>query len=325
MRTGAVIVAAKISERMARIRQLVDIDTANIAERVIVNFRRAGVKDIVVVTGYNAGQFEKELKRFDVSFVRNNDYGSTQMFDSAKMGFEALADMPEKCGRVFFCPFGVPFFSDKTVRAMMQMMDANPGAKMIIPSFSGRDGHPLLIDCEALPELLSYDGGRGMKGAFESLDAGSVIRLAVDDAGTVRAADTRDSYQKLMDIHNERIMHPVVKLSLASTTSFFGPGSAELLKEVDRCGNVREACANCGFSYSKGWSLLKRCEEKYGYKIVERRVGGRNGGAAYVTDKGHDLLAIYETMQSEISDAADARFRELMHEYHLTDREDNDR
>ena len=51
MSIGAVIVAAGMSTRMKDFKQLMKIGDLTMAERVIVNFRRAGVKDIVMVTG----------------------------------------------------------------------------------------------------------------------------------------------------------------------------------------------------------------------------------------------------------------------------------
>ena len=53
---------------------------------------------------------------------------------------------------------------------------------------------------------------------------------------------------------------------------------------------MREACAKTGMSYSKGWKLIHTAEEETGWKIVERMSGGKNGGEAYITERGHMLL-----------------------------------
>ena len=320
MRYGAVITADRLTSRLSQYRKLMNIGDLGIAERVIVNFLRAGVNDIIMITGYNAELLEKSLRKFDIEFIRNEEYETSQMLDSAKMG---LRQIKERCDRVFFCPVDVPFFTDQTVADEMHTMDENPDISVIIPSFEGRGGHPILIDCRVLPDILAYDGDRGMKGAYESLPPGSTARAVVDDAGAVIGAETREAYQKLVDLHNDRLMHPQIKLTFATTTSFFGPGSVELLREIDRCGNVREACEKCGFSYSKGWTILKRCEEKSGYTIVERQTGGQNGGAAFVTDKGRDLLAVYDELSKEIEEIAEERFRELMDKHHLTGEAEN--
>ena len=314
MRYGAVIVAAGMSTRMKQFKQLMKIGEMSIAERVIVNFRRAGVEDIAMVTGFNAEQLEKSLRGFDIHFIRNGNYASTQMFDSARLGLEYLNG---RCDRVFFCPVDVPFFTDQTVTEEIALMDADPALKVIVPQCGGRDGHPLLLDGGILPAILAHNGERGMKGAYESLPAGSVVRITVEDEGAVTDADTMDDFRKLVDIHNERILHPLVRLSFASTSAFFGPGTVQLLKEIDRCGNVRDACEKCGFSYSKGWSIIKSCEEKFGYEIVERQVGGITGGTARVTAKGRDLLSVYEELEDELSRLAVMRFRELMRKHQL--------
>ena len=151
MRYGAVITAERMTVRLRQYKQLMNIGDLGIAERVIVNFRRAGVEDIVMVTGYNAENLEKSLKKFNVDFVRNPDYETSQMLDSAKLGFEHIRG---KCDRVFFCPGDIPFFTDRTVTDEMDMMDRNPDISVIIPSYNGRGGHPLLIDCRILPEIL---------------------------------------------------------------------------------------------------------------------------------------------------------------------------
>lgn len=315
MRYGAVILAAGMSTRMKQFKQLMKIGDMSIAERVIVNFRRAGVHDIVMVTGYNADQLEKALRGFDLTFVRNKKYETTEMFDSAKLGLDALNG---KCDRVFFCPVDVPFFTDQTVTDEIRMMDEHPEIKVIVPTCGGRDGHPLLIDGKVVPRILAHTGERGMKGAYESLPEGSVVRIIVDDEGAVTDADTQDDFRKLVDIHNERLLHPLIRLSFATTTPFFGPGTVDLIREIDKCGNVREACEKCGFSYSKGWTIIKSCEEKFGYTIIDRQAGGQTGGSATVTDKGHDLLAVYEELEAELGSAAEQRFRELMKKHGLT-------
>ena len=112
-------------------------------------------------------------------------------------------------------------------------------------------------------------------------------------------------------------MRPKIKVMFAGTGKFFGPGAADLLREIDICGNVRKACAKCGFSYSKGWTIIRRCEEELGYPVVERQPGGQSGGSARVTDKGRDLLAAYEELESELNTAAEERFDDIMQKYGL--------
>ena len=78
MRVGAVIVAAGMSTRMDDFKQLMKIGNLTMVERVVINFLRTGVKDIVMVTGYRADEVEKSLRHFGITFLRNEDYETTQ-------------------------------------------------------------------------------------------------------------------------------------------------------------------------------------------------------------------------------------------------------
>ena len=126
---------------------------------------------------------------------------------------------------------------------------------------------------------------------------------------------TRLVYNKSMKKEDIRSQ---IKLKFSKDRSFFGKGTVMLLEEIDKCGNVRTACENCGFSYSKGWTILKRCEGGLGYKIVERHQGGKSGGKAEVTDEGRKLMMIYKELLEETSDYAEKRFREMMAENGLS-------
>lgn len=117
-----------------------------------------------------------------------------------------------------------------------------------------------------------------------------------------------------MDTKDKKL-RAAVKLMFIYEDKFFGPGPVQLMREIDRCGNVREACENCGFSYSKGWTILKRCEEQLGYKVVDRQAGGQAGGAARISEKGRELMKLYDMMEEELTEIARKRFAELAEEH----------
>ena len=342
MRCGAVIVAAGLSTRLKQLKQLTKIGNINLAERVLVNLRKAGVSDIVMVTDSNAGKIEKALKKYDIEFIRREDCEIRSMFESAGPG---LACLKGRCERIFLSPVDVPFFTDRTLSGEMAAMDGDPSVKMVVPVCRGKEGYPLLIRENALAGILACSGEAGLKEVCPALAEGAVLKLDTDDEGIIpctvaknviadtgvgSAADesgnesaladtyTRIDFRKLADIHNEKILHPEIKLMLASTSSFFGPGAAELLKEIQQCGNVKDACERCGFSYSKGWKIIKGCEEKYGHSVVERQPGGQTGGTAGVTEAGQGLLAAYEELETSLAEFAEEKFRKLMKKYRLT-------
>ena len=69
MQTGALIVAAGKSSRMGDFKPMLQLGSISIAQRVINNFRQAGISKIVVVTGYHADVLECHLASNNVVFL----------------------------------------------------------------------------------------------------------------------------------------------------------------------------------------------------------------------------------------------------------------
>lgn len=107
------------------------------------------------------------------------------------------------------------------------------------------------------------------------------------------------------------VIYPKVKVQLAGTEPFYGPGMKQLLKSIKEQGSVREACEKMGLSYSKGRRMIERAEKELGYTIVERSHGGKNGGNARVTEAGSSLLEKYEKFEAEIEEAARKMYHEI--------------
>ena len=137
MRTGAVIAAAGRPGGYSSYDGLEHIKGSSMVRRMISTFRRAGVEDIVIVTGYRAEETEKDLVKLGAVFLRMDNYEDEQMLDFAVRGISYLADT---CDRIFFCPADVPLFSEKTVREMMDR--ASP---VVIPVCGERKGHPVFL------------------------------------------------------------------------------------------------------------------------------------------------------------------------------------
>ena len=86
MEIGAVIVAAGMSSRMGDFKPMLSIGEISVAQRVVATLRQAGAERVVVVTGYNADDLERHLARSGAVFVRNVNYRTTELFDSALIG-----------------------------------------------------------------------------------------------------------------------------------------------------------------------------------------------------------------------------------------------
>lgn len=303
MRTGAVIAAAGSPGGFRAYEKLEHTDRRDMLRRMIDTFRRAGVEDVAVVTGFQAQETEKSLAKLGAVFLRCRDYESKQMLDFAVMGFQYL----KNCSRIFFCPADVPLFAEDTLRKMLAK-----DAPVVIPVHGGRKGHPVLIDAALTEQIACYRGGRGLKGAIDASGAETEL-LPVDDDGVLVRARREDRFEDLASGEKRAEIHPKVKLQLVRNEPFFGPGMMVLLKQIDLLGNVREACEKAGMSYSKGWSLIRTAEKELGRPVVERSPGGKNGGIAQVSPAGHRLMEQYEHLERQVAEFAEKKYREIFH------------
>ena len=88
----------------------------------------------------------------------------------------------------------------------------------------------------------------------------------------------------------------------------FGRGRALLLRAIDRYGSISSAAKEVNISYRKAWSYIKSMEERLGIKLVERKIGGRYGGGAALTDDAREFLRKYEQLEKGIRNIVDERF-----------------
>ncbi len=99
------------------------------------------------------------------------------------------------------------------------------------------------------------------------------------------------------------------KIWLETTGKAFGDGPCEILCRVDRLGSLRAAAEGMNMSYSHAWNLVKRLEQRLGFKLLHFQVGGRSGGGASLTPEARDLLNRYQEVKREAENALAALFR----------------
>lgn len=77
-----------------------------------------------------------------------------------------------------------------------------------------------------------------------------------------------------------------------------GPGKAELLERIDRCGSIAAAGREMGMSYKRAWTLIETLNGMFRSPLVERTRGGPRGGGAQLTETGRQILAIYRRFEA---------------------------
>ncbi|MBQ6582429.1 MAG: LysR family transcriptional regulator [Mogibacterium sp.] len=111
---------------------------------------------------------------------------------------------------------------------------------------------------------------------------------------------------------NNKDHHPEALFRVRGSTVFWGPGLQELLGRIQVTGSIKRAAQEMYMSYSKARRLIAIAEEELGYPVVESHSGGSARGSTRLTAEGLRCYQLYETIQQEVQDHCERRFRELL-------------
>ncbi len=72
----------------------------------------------------------------------------------------------------------------------------------------------------------------------------------------------------------------------------------DILRRVGELGSISEAARAAGVSYKAAWQAVDTLTNLARVPLVERTVGGSGGGGAQLTDAGHQLLDMADTLHA---------------------------
>ncbi len=294
-KTGAVLVATESFSGKETWNPMLPFGDSTIALHIITTLEELNVSPILIVTDSFSEKLEEHLFYNTVQFLKSERFEETQMAERFKMGARAIAG---ECQRILFLPMNLPAILPSTYRQML-MVDA----KYVRAVYEGTSAFPILLYCEAAEQFWKQDG----KGV-------PITHVEVKDEGVVRGVNTKEEYEKLIQWNYERgggyPIHPLVRVCLTANKVFFGPGTAQLLENIEKTGSIQEACVQMEMSYSKGSRLIKKAERQLGFPVTERRAGGLGGGGTMLTREGKRLLKQYKSLVEEVQKSADNLYQD---------------
>lgn len=151
------------------------------------------IDEVVVVLGHQSRRVAKALDNLPVGFVINerHDRGqSTSVRAGVRAAKRARADA------VVIALGDMPFVSPSTVSGLIDR-NRETDENVVVPTYRGQRGNPVLFSAEMFEELMSLTGDTGAKQLFESTDA---VRFETDDFGTRIDIDTPEDLDRIESI-----------------------------------------------------------------------------------------------------------------------------
>lgn len=154
-----------------------------VIQRTVENMYDA-VDRIWVVTGWQADRVRALLAGYDkVHCVLNENY-SQGMFRSVKVGLAQIS-----ATRAFLQPGDCALIQPEVYRQML-LVDAD----IVIPTFAGKKGHPVLFRHTVIPEILALPDDAILR---DYIQARGFTTIAVEDDGILIDLDTPEDYKAL--------------------------------------------------------------------------------------------------------------------------------
>jgi len=89
-----------------------------------------------------------------------------------------------------------------------------------------------------------------------------------------------------------------------------GGGKTALLLAVDRLGSIQRAADEFGMSYRHAWGVIKKIEQRAGFKMVETKMGGKEGGGAQLTPKAKAFVKRANSLFRALQAIAEKRVKQ---------------
>ncbi len=88
-----------------------------------------------------------------------------------------------------------------------------------------------------------------------------------------------------------------------------GGGKTALLLAIDRLGSIQRAADQFGMSYRHAWGIIQKIEKRAGFKLIDTKLGGKEGGGARLTPRGKAFVDRTDSLFRDLQAMVEKRFK----------------
>lgn len=187
---GAIVLAAGESTRMGTQKLLLPYAGSTVIEEIVDQVLRSGVDACVVVTGHEPERIREGLGARDILFAQNDRYREG-MLSSVRAGL-AVPDTSWSAAIILLGD--QPSVRSATIDVLIESHSTRP-EDIVVPSFEGRRGHPLLVPMRFREEILERFDETGLRGLLRAHPE-SVTEVSVDTKSILEDLDYPEDYQR---------------------------------------------------------------------------------------------------------------------------------
>jgi molybdenum cofactor cytidylyltransferase len=197
VRVSAILLGAGESKRMGVNKLSLPWGKKTVFEHCLDTLLRSNVKEVVVVLN-NRTKRMLQFRGKRAKVIMNPHYREG-MSTSIRRGIRATD--PNSQG-ILIALGDQPLLQKRTINALIRAFGQKRGS-IVLPSYRGRGGHPVLFDRCYKKMLLSLQGDVGGKSIIER-DPGNVIKVRTKSEAVIKDIDTWKDYKKECRIKKNR-------------------------------------------------------------------------------------------------------------------------
>jgi molybdenum cofactor cytidylyltransferase len=188
-RIAAIVLAAGRSTRMGGPNKLL----AEIARRPLVRIAAeealaSRAKPVIVVTGHQRDHVEQVLAGLPVRLVHNPDFAQG-LGTSLAAG---IAAVPADADGAIVCLGDMPQVDTALIDRLIGAFDPDRGALVVVPTFEGKRGNPVLWSRRFFPDLTAIEGDVGARHLIGRYGE-AVVEVPVDGKAALTDIDTPEA------------------------------------------------------------------------------------------------------------------------------------
>lgn len=189
---SAIILAAGMSTRMGRLKQLLPYGKHTVIEHIISVLLATPVDEVLVVIGHERTAVETALAKWPIRTVLNPHYAEGEMLSSVQAGLCAASTESQAA---LLAVGDMPAIEGEVVAQLIQAYDEEGDDRVYIPSYQMRAGHPVLVPRPHWAAILSLPRGDNLRSVLRAGDT-RVRWVVVDRPSVLRDIDTPTDYER---------------------------------------------------------------------------------------------------------------------------------
>jgi molybdenum cofactor cytidylyltransferase len=188
IRVVGIILAAGESRRMGQLKALLPFGERTVIEQVLQPLLHADLAAVAVVLGYRAADIAAVIQSLPVQLLHNPDY-QHGMTTSIQVALRDITPIPDA---YLLALVDQPHLGQELIQQLLATF-AHTGKGVVIPTYHGKRGHPLVLAARYRQEVLALGPQQGLNLVTRGHPE-DTLEMPVDNDDILRDMDYQEEY-----------------------------------------------------------------------------------------------------------------------------------